>query len=1831
MFGRSGYASQSLYRRLKASKAPLPFAAARCLLASWLLLLCSTLAATSAHAEALISVFPFPGSTAVGSTSATLAVPVSISQNGTATTPIVVTQGKTDLDFQLVSGSTCQSGGSYTAGQQCTVNVAFAPKYPGRRSGAVILENTSGTVLGLTLLTGTGTGSLSVLSPGNINTVAGNVAWIYNGDGQLATASSIFLPMGVVTDAAGNIFISDSNNDRIRRVDAGTGIISTVAGDGSPGYSGDGGLATAAEIASPAGIVIDGAGDLYFADTGNQAIRRVDAVTGIITTVAGTLGVQGYSGDHAAATTATLSLPEGLAFDAAQNLYIADTGNNVIRLVSAATGTITTFAGTGVAGYSGDGGSATAAELDSPWSVGIGTTDGLVYIADLTNNAIRKVSSGGIIATIVGNGQAGFSGDTGLASSAQLDEPASIVFDPAGNMYIADSGNNRVREVYASSAEIETIAGTNGESFAGDSGPANNASLYGPYALYLDQAGDLLVADMFHNRVRSISANAVTLPYPTMRVDKVSAAQNQLLSNNGNAGLTIAAPTLNQSTLASATTTCNTGDVIASGLGCELGVEFAPTSVGDPVTGTLNVNSNAANTPSVITLTGEVLSVNPTTVSLISSLNPAVYGSYVTFTATVSSAASTLSGTMAFLDGTSPLCGAATVNSQGVASCTTPALSVGEHTFTASYSGDEEDAASVSPAITQIIQQVPTVVLAVTPNPSTVTSSITLKVTATGQAVTPTGAVTFYDGTTVLSSAALNTSGVVTISTSSLTPGTHNLLAKYAGDTLDVPVTSNTVNDVVNTATTTTTMSSSSATIAVGASITLSSTVTSNNGPIPTGTVVFSAGKTVLGTGALNSAGSTSVLLPSLGVGSYNIIATYSGNSDNSGSASSPLIETVQQIVTTTTAATSSNPASAGATINLTAEVALGSGATADGALTGTVTFTDGTATIGTATLNTAGQATLAVSALSAGTHSIVATYNGSTDYAISKSVAFIQQIENTPTTTTISIPSTSVLAGEAVTFTIGVGSPTGIPTGSVTIYDGSSSIAQAVLSSKGIATFTTSSLSLGTQTLKAVYGGDPNYLASTSSSLQVTVSLGTTALTLAGPSSAVDAGVTLTVTAALTSNGVAPTGTLTLRDSGAVIATQNASGAGSFSFSTSSLPIGSHTLTAVYAGNSDDSTAVSSAITVVVQQGPTSTAFTTSANPSILGKSLTLSASVTSVSPSVTGSIAFEDGGKVLGSVSLVNGAATFTIASLGFGAHTLTAVYSGDTNHGISTSAGIAEQIVEPATATLASTANPSISGSSVTFTAKIAGVGATIPTGSVIFSDGSTTLGTEMLDATGAAAFQTTSLAVGSHTISVSYTGDRNYSAASANLIQTVQIANTQVTLTASANPTTYHTVLDLAASISSNGSAAMGTVTFTDGGVSIGSAVLNGSGVATLATSTLSPGEHTFIANYAGDGTAGASVSTPLVVTVKQLTSTAVVTSSNPSTTLSAITFTATVTNSGVGAPTGAVTFTDAGNDIGTATLNGSGQASLTVPSLSAGNHSIAASYGGDATDFNSVSANLNQSVQLRSTTTSLAASQTNASDDMQVTLIAIVRWSGATTPTGTVTFSDASGTLGTSTVDSTGVATLTIDLQASTETITATYGGDSAYAGSSSAGTSVTGGAATQFTLALAPPSATVQTKQHIVVTLTATSIKSFSDTLQLGCLGLPYAATCTFSNPQIALAANGASTVQLTVDTANPLGEGAQANNRGLSSSGVMLCMLPGTLLTGLIFFRKRRCPWIPMLLLICAVAVTFGATGCGGLQGSSTPAGSYSFRVTASGVGSGFTETQVMNLTVTQ
>ena len=406
---------------------------------------------------------------------------------------------------------------------------------------------------------GDGTFYGQAMTAGDIYTVAGDGQFGFTGEGHLATTVKLDAPSGVAVDGAGNLVISDSGNDRVRVVATRTGTfygqamtakhIYTVAGNGTYGFSGDGGPATAAELDTPDQTAVDGAGNLVIADSANDRVRVVAAGTGTfygqamtagdIYTVAGN-GTTGFSGDGGLATGAALDSPRGVTVDGAGNLVIADRGNNRVRVVAAGDGTfygqamtagdIYTVAGTGTVGFSGDGGPAAAAELASPDQTAVDGAGNLV-IADGTNGRVRVVAAGdgtfygqamtaGDIYTVAGNGTSAFSGDGGLATGAELNGPRRVTVDGAGNLVITDRGNNRVRVVAAATGtfygqamtagDIYTVAGTGAYGFSGDGGPATAAELASPDQTAVDGAGNLVIADWGNSRVRVVAAGTGT-------------------------------------------------------------------------------------------------------------------------------------------------------------------------------------------------------------------------------------------------------------------------------------------------------------------------------------------------------------------------------------------------------------------------------------------------------------------------------------------------------------------------------------------------------------------------------------------------------------------------------------------------------------------------------------------------------------------------------------------------------------------------------------------------------------------------------------------------------------------------------------------------------------------------------------------------------------------------------------------------------------------------------------------------------------------------------------------------------------------------------------------------------------------------------------------------------------------------------------------------------------------------------------------------------------------------------------------------------------------------
>jgi DNA-binding beta-propeller fold protein YncE len=336
-----------------------------------------------------------------------------------------------------------------------------------------------------------------------IATAVGSGEKGFAGDGGPALAALLNGPFDLAFDAAGNLYFADTFNNRIRRVDATSGIITTIAGNGDKGYAGDGGPATAAALAEPYGVVVDRAGNLYTADRLNRRVRRIDAASGLITTLAGT-GEAAYGGDGGPAAAAGLVEPNGLAFDASERyLYIADVADHRVRVVDLPAGTIATFAGTGRAAHSGDGGPARAAGVFGARAVKL-AADGTVYILERQGSSLRRVDRAtGVITTVAGTGARGYSGDGGPALAAVFDAPKEMALDRDGGLLIVDTENHAIRRIDPVTGILTHLAGGH-QGGDGDDGPANDAGLDRPHGAVVGPDGAIYIGDTNNHRIRKV-------------------------------------------------------------------------------------------------------------------------------------------------------------------------------------------------------------------------------------------------------------------------------------------------------------------------------------------------------------------------------------------------------------------------------------------------------------------------------------------------------------------------------------------------------------------------------------------------------------------------------------------------------------------------------------------------------------------------------------------------------------------------------------------------------------------------------------------------------------------------------------------------------------------------------------------------------------------------------------------------------------------------------------------------------------------------------------------------------------------------------------------------------------------------------------------------------------------------------------------------------------------------------------------------------------------------------------------------------------------------------
>ena len=338
-----------------------------------------------------------------------------------------------------------------------------------------------------------------------ITTAVGTGERGYAGDGGPASRALLNGPFDVGFDADGNLYFSDTFNHCIRRVAADTDIITTVAGCGEAGYSGDDGPATRARFNEPYGIAVDKTGNIYVADRHNHCVRRVDAASGTVTTFAGN-GASGFSGDNGAASRAGMVEPNGLAFDPAQNrLYIADVADHRVRVVDLASGIIWTFAGTGEAEHSGDGGPATSAGIHGARAVKV-TTDGTAYILERQGSTLRAVDPrSGIVTTVAGTAAKAYTGDGGSATAAAFNAPKELTIDREGNLLIVDTENHVIRRVDLHTRTVATVAGSGRQGGDGDGGPATAAALDRPHGAAVAADGSIYIGDTNNHRIRKVS------------------------------------------------------------------------------------------------------------------------------------------------------------------------------------------------------------------------------------------------------------------------------------------------------------------------------------------------------------------------------------------------------------------------------------------------------------------------------------------------------------------------------------------------------------------------------------------------------------------------------------------------------------------------------------------------------------------------------------------------------------------------------------------------------------------------------------------------------------------------------------------------------------------------------------------------------------------------------------------------------------------------------------------------------------------------------------------------------------------------------------------------------------------------------------------------------------------------------------------------------------------------------------------------------------------------------------------------------------------------------
>jgi len=926
-------------------------------------------------------------------------------------------------------------------------------------------------------------------------------------------------------------------------------------------------------------------------------------------------------------------------------------------------------------------------------------------------------------------------------------------------------------------------------------------------------------------------------------------------------------------------------------------------------------------------------------------------------------------------------------------------------------------------------------------NPAYASQNTTLTATVTPSAAT--GTVTFKDGTTTLGTGTIS-AGKATLSKNFTTTGSHSLTAVYGGNSTYATSTSAAITQTVTAQANSTTVLASSVNPAfVSQSTTLTATVT---GSSATGTVTFKDGTTTLGTGTL-SAGVATFSASFSTAGSHSLTAVYGGDTGNATSTSAAVGETVNaKTATTAVLSATPNPAIPGQSVSL--------GATVTGSNpTGTVTFKDGTTTLGTASV-ASGVATLSVTFAATGSHSLTAVYAGDVGNNASTSAAVAETVSKATTTTTLVADPNPTVASGNVTLSATVAGAN--PTGTVTFKDGTTTLGTGTLSG-GVATLVKTFSTISTRSLTAAYGGDTANGSSTSSALSLPVNKAATTVSLSSATNPSLHDNNVVLNAVVTGPGAQPTGTVQFWSGGV-----NGSSLGSQTLSSGQASVsayfggpGTFDVTAVYAGDSKNLGSTSAVLTQVTTKTTPTVTLSTDVTQVYSQRAYASTSGVSGLYNNIHLSVfaqlgqgamlSIMDGSTLIGTTTVdVSGNGGLYVNLQPAGTRNLTANWAGSAQSNPATSNVVNINVLPGQPQLGVDFPQSVVAGSSAGLSATLYANNPTggSPTGTVVFSEGSTQLGTGVLNSSYYASTITSFATAGTHTVTATYAGDPNNVGSSGTGSITVTQAQSQTALAVTPTPTIVGRTVNLVATVT--GVNPSGTVSFRDGSTVIGTAPIT-AGQATFSTSYQSTGVHSLLAVYSGDANNLTSTSSTVTETVNAgvATSTVLASSINPASARQTINLTATVTGSN---PTGAVTFSDGTTIIGTAPLV-AGQASIATAFEGVAAHSLTATYGGDGVNAPSRAATLTETVNINNSATTVTASKNPSSPNAPVVLSALV--SGGS-PTGTITFYDGGNALGSTGMSGGSAALTTYFLTTGSHAVTAAYSGDTANSSSTSA-------------------------------------------------------------------------------------------------------------------------------------------------------------------------------------